>query len=274
MKPLTLLLFILAAVVFLKLFALLFEARLTFFPFKGLDDTPRHRGIPYEDFRVTTMDGETIHGWKIDHPAPLADILYFHGNGGNLSIWLPILESLHRQGFRIVAPDYRGYGLSTGSPSERGLYRDIDAVVDRYWAQPRRPGIPTLYWGRSLGATMAAYAATRRAPDGLILEGAFPSARSVLTTNPVLAVLGLFSSYRFPTAAFLAGVHVPVLVMHGDADRVIPYRLGEQLYSAIRGRKRFHRIAGGDHNDLSPPHPEAYWGAVRQLVADVGKPKS
>lgn len=268
-KLASLLLTVLVAAAILKLLAIFFEARLAFFPFKGLDETPRDRGIPYEDHRVTTADGETLHGWVLPHPSPAAQVLYFHGNGGNLSIWLAILEGLRRRGIAVVAFDYRGYGQSTGSPSERGLYRDTDAILDRFWGRVHRPGSPVIYWGRSLGGTLAAYAATKRAPDGLVLEGSFPSVRALVRTNLVMAVLGWFSSYRFPTADLMAGVNRPVLVIHGDADSVIPFRLGEQLFSTLRGPKHFHRIAGGDHNDASPAEPDDYWNAVKRFIADV-----
>ncbi len=116
---------------------------------------------------------------------------YFHGNGGNLSIWAPILAGIARQGYAVTAFDYRGYGNSTGRPSERGLYRDVDAIVERFWSEPRPAG-PVVYWGRSLGRAMAAYAATVRAPDGLIRESTSPDVRSLVRTQPLLALLAVF----------------------------------------------------------------------------------
>jgi fermentation-respiration switch protein FrsA (DUF1100 family) len=116
---------------------------------------------------------------------------------------------------------------------------------------------------------MAAYAARVRAPRGLILESGFPDARSVVRSSPPLLVLSLFASYRFATARHLQSVNVPVLVMHGDRDRVIPYALGRTLFEGIRGPKTFVTIAGGDHNDLVPPDPQPYWAAVEQFIRTV-----
>jgi uncharacterized protein len=131
-----------------------------------------------------------------------------------------------------------------------------------------------VYWGRSLGATMAAYAASVRAPRGLILESGFPDARSVIRSSPPLLLLSVFSSYRFATARHLQSVNVPVLVMHGDRDSVIPYALGRALFDGIHGTKTFVTIAGGDHNDLAPLDAQAYWAAIDAFVDALRAPAS
>ena len=146
-----------------------FEPRFAFFPATGETVTPREFGVEYEAFAVTARDGKRLQAWALRHPAPRALVVYFHGNGGNLSVWAPILAGIARQGFSVLAFDYRGYGRSTGRPTEAGLYRDVDAVVEHFWGNSR-PAVPVVYWGWSLGVAMAAYAATVRAPDGLILE--------------------------------------------------------------------------------------------------------
>ena len=163
----------------------------------------------------------------------------------------------------MLAFDYRGYGVSTGRPTERGLYGDADAVLERFWsAAPQRR--PIVYWGRSLGTAVAAYAATVRTPDGLILESGFSDARSLVRTSPVLAFLALFSTYRFPGAEFLRHVNAPVLVMHGDNDHVIPIAHGRRLFGSIGGQKQFFTIRGGDHR----PDP------VPQEVRSVRAPRA
>jgi len=247
----------------------LVEARFAFFPSVGDTPPPAEPGIQITPWSVTTRDGERLQGWSLEPAAPRALVLYFHGNGGNLSIWAPILAGVARHGFAVVAFDYRGYGTSTGLPTEQGLYRDVDAVVERFRTLPRRP-LPVVYWGRSLGTTMAAYATTVAAPDGVILESGFPDARSVTATSPVLALLALFSSYRFPTADFMRRFvpPPPALVMHGDRDSVVPIALGRALFARINEPKTFVTIRGGDHNDAAPPDP-AYWPQVDHFVAGL-----
>ncbi len=270
---------LIAIVAVLALLVRMVEPRLAFYPLAGESTTPADFGLAYQTLSVTTRDGERLHGWRLapqlsgeGGPAarenPRAHIVYFHGNGGNLSIWAPILAGLARRGYAVTAFDYRGYGSSAGRPSERGLYRDADAVLERFWSGPPLQG-PVIYWGRSLGGAMAAYAASTRAPNGVILESAFPDVRTLVRSSPPMALLSLFSTYRFPAAEFLQNVRSPALVMHGDADSVIPFGQGRALFERIPGPKRFVTIAGGDHNDLTPRDPEAYWKAVDQFIAGL-----
>src|SRR6185295_5247819 len=171
------------------------EPSLAFFPTAGEDVTPRDFSRRFEALTLTTADGERLHAWQLPADAPRAQIVYFHGNGGNLSVWAPILVPLAQRGYSVLAVDYRGYGLSSGRPSERGLYRDVDAVIERTW-RDRDPRLPLVYWGRSLGTTMAAYAASVRPPDRIILESGFPDVGAVVRSSPLLVLLTPFSSYR------------------------------------------------------------------------------
>ncbi len=118
---------------------------------------------------------------------------------------------------------------------------------------------------------MAAYGATVRPPDGLILEAGFPDARAAVRGSAVLRLLSLLASYRFPTAEFVNRAQRPVLVLHGDRDSVIPIELGRELFDRIQTRKQFAVIAGGDHNDGVPRDGDAYWTAVEQFVAGIGR---
>ena len=241
------------------------EPRFAFFPSAGESTTPSEFGVPFTAMTLTTSDGERLQAWRLTGTDSRALVVYFHGNGGNLSIWAPILSDLARHGFDVLALDYRGYGLSTGRPTESGVYRDADAVLE-HLSTANSGSRPVIYWGRSLGTAVAAYAASRRRPDGIILEAGFPDARAVVRTSPVLALLSIFSTYRFPTAERLAGVSTPALVLHGDADGVIPFALGRALFDRLSGDKTFVAIPGGDHNDAKPADEHVYWEAVDSFV--------
>jgi fermentation-respiration switch protein FrsA (DUF1100 family) len=260
-----------AALVVLAGLVRVLEPRLAFFPLAGETVTPREFGLPYEQETVDTRDGERLRAWSIVRPRARARVLYFHGNGGNLSVWAPILAGVAERGYSVFAFDYRGYGASSGRPSERGLYRDVEAVLERFWRAAAADGAPVAYWGRSLGAAMAAYAATLRAPDGLILESGFPDARALIGASPVLRLLAPFSTYRFAARDFVRrlGPAVPVLVLHGDDDHVVPFAQGQALYEAVAAPKRFVTIRGGDHNDVAAPDPDAYWSAVGEFVGSL-----
>jgi fermentation-respiration switch protein FrsA (DUF1100 family) len=252
------------------------EPRLMFVPSVGETQTPRTIGLEYRPLDIATADGETIAAWWMPYPAARADVVYFHGNGGNLSMWLPILAGVQASGLNVLAFDYRGYGRSTGVPTEEGLYRDAEAVL-RELARVRQEvdsaehvaPRPIIYWGRSLGGPVAAHAAMAVRPDGLILESTFPTKASVIRRNLVLRALNLLTSYRFDTAAMLRGFTGPTLVMHGDADSVVPYAAGRELFDALAGPKRLVTLRGADHNDLFPAARREYWQAVEQLVAQA-----
>lgn len=262
---------ILVSILALKLLVVWLEPRIAFYPMRGVQETPAAAGLAYVDVAITTEDGETLHAWWLEHPQPRAQAVYFHGNGGNLSLWLDVFVDLRRRGFSVLAVDYRGYGASSGSPTETGLYRDTDAAIRTFDSRLRKPTAPVIYWGRSIGAPFAAYAATKSPPAALVLEAPISSLRDVLRTNPVLWLLSFFSSYRFSASTFVRQADVPLLVIHGDRDSIVPHAAGRRVFDDARtGRKTFVTIDGADHNDLHVANPTAYWRAIDAFVADVG----
>jgi len=250
----------------LKLLVSWFEPRAVFFPSRGEQETPARLGIPYTPLRLTTGDGTSIAAWQLEPESPKADIVYFHGNGGNLSLWLPVFATLHSFGYRVLAIDYRGYGTSEGRPSERGIYEDAETAV-RHASRGRDPKRRLIYWGRSLGGPVAAAAARAVAPDALILESTFPDKGAVLRGNPVMRLLNVFSAYRLDTLAHLRGFTRPVLVVHGDRDRVIPYMLGRELYEKLEAPKTFVTLRDADHNDLFQATDTTYWTPIHEFIA-------
>ena len=244
------------------------EPRIAFYPTRGETETPRNYGMPFDAQDIVTPEGDHLRAWIMRAPNARANIVYFHGNGGNLSNWAPILTGIVQHGYSVFAFDYRGYGLSTGRPTELGLYHDVGIIASRAWNEDGN-GVPTIYWGRSLGATMAAYATTVRAPDGLILESGFSNARAAIRDSPVLVVLSLLGTYRFPTAEFANRTPRPTLVMHGTNDSVIPFAAGRDLFERLDGPKQFLAIEGGDHNDATPRQAENYWAAIDRFVTSL-----
>ena len=257
-----------AAIVALAILVRWMEPKIAFYPTRGETETPRTYGVPFDALDVVTPEGDHLRAWIMRAASPRAKIVYFHGNGGNLSNWAPILAGIVQHGYSVFAFDYRGYGLSTGRPTELGLYHDVGIIANRAW-NGEGDHVPVIYWGRSLGATMAAYATTVRAPDGLILESGFANTRSAICDSPVLVILSLFGSYGFPTAEFANRTKRPTLVIHGTSDGVIPFAAGRDLFERLEGPKQFVSIEGGDHNDAIPRNTETYWAAIDLFVASL-----
>jgi fermentation-respiration switch protein FrsA (DUF1100 family) len=150
------------------------------------------------------------------------------------------------------------------------VYRDAEAAV-RYAAAHRTADRPLVFWGRSLGASVAAFATTVLTPDALVLESGFPDKASVAREYPLLRVLNAFASYRFPTVELLRGFAKPVLVLHGDRDSVIPFALGRELFDRLEApRKEFVVLTGADHNDFFGPDNDTYWGAILEFFGRLG----
>ena len=259
-----------AGLVMFKAFIGALEPRFVFFPSAGEDRNPASLAIKYEAVRLTTADGESLAAWQLEPEDPIADVVYFHGNGGNLSVWLPVFAALHAHRLRVLAVDYRGYGLSSGRPSEEGVYRDAEAVVKHATAgQPKSAGLPLVFWGRSLGGPIAAAATRVVRPDGLILESSFADKAAVVRSHPVLRMLNVFGAYRFETVKLLTDFSGPVLVIHGNRDSVVPFALGRELHGLLNTPKRFVEIAGADHNDLIDASRSDYWTPVLEFVAGL-----
>ncbi len=263
-----------AGLLALKLLVLLAEPHLTFLPVRDLTLTPAAFGLPFEDIAMTTDDGETVHGWFIPAEVPAGDrppptIVHFHGNAENIAPYSMLGRLTHDAGFNLLLVDYRGFGRSSGRPSEAGIYRDGEAAL-RYLRS--RPGIDTgriIVWGRSIGACVAVHlAAVDHGIAGLVLESSFTSARELLWHGGaiVLYPLSFLATYRFDQAGKMAGVTAPILFVHGTDDRIAPFRLGRRLHDLAPGPKTFLAIKGGGHNDLLAHHADTLWAGVRGFV--------
>lgn len=221
-----------------------------FRPSRDILKTPADLGIPYDQCFIESEEGVRLCAWHLQPDNPVGSLIYFHGNGGNLGVLNEILAMLYRERLQVFAVDYRGYGWSTGAPSEQGLYADALAAVDYFNANFRDPKLGLVYWGRSLGSSVAAYAAQTYPPDGLVLETAFPSKASLVEHYPRLKPFQPFSRYKFDTAKYLEGHQFPILLLHGDKDRTVPLKQGQQLYTALSEPKEFWRVPGGGHVDI------------------------
>ena len=246
------------------------EPHLTFHPMAGLTDSPGDRDLDFEEVDIETPDGERLRAWFLPHPDALAEVVFFHGNAGNLSLWLDLLIELRSQQLAVLAVDYRGFGASSGSPTEEGLLLDAAATVQAFWETIHQPDRKVVYWGRSLGGVAAAHAAKVREPDGLILEATFPDKQSLLRHYPILRMVSPFSRYRLATVEHLSNRRCPVLVIHGSHDRVVPVSQGHLLFEQLKAPKKLLIVEGAGHNEVEAIDSEVYWEGIVTFLKGLG----
>jgi fermentation-respiration switch protein FrsA (DUF1100 family) len=235
-------------------------------------DWARGQQLGFEEVKIASSGETKLHGWYFDHPERQAVVLFLHGNGGNVATWAePVRELAERHRLSVLLFDYRGYGKSNGEPTEFGLRDDADAA--RTWLA-RRTDVAEqsiVLFGQSLGGAVAVDAATNgKPPRGLVLVSTFTSAPKVASHHIPWLPAGLVMSQRFPSESRLKEYERPLLVSHGDADRVIPFEQGEKLFAAAASKeKQFVRHVGGDHNDPLPRQfHEAFAAFLQRLPAE------
>lgn len=237
-------------------------------PERMLTGAPGAVGLPYEELRFAAEDGPDLHGWWIPGRRPGPAVVFFHGNAGNVSHRLDILRRLHdRVGLGVLIFDYRGYGKSSGSPSEEGLYADARAA--RALARTRGwDGGGLVLYGRSLGAAVALRSAVESPPLGCVLEAAFTSLEDLARLHyPVLSHLLMpWVRGQYPNLAAVRGLSSPVLFLHGDRDTIAPIGMGWRLFDAAPGEKRFRTLLGAGHDDAPFVGGDAYWEAWEDFL--------
>ena len=258
-------------VTFLVLWSQL-EKRFVFFPVAEMLYTPNDAGLEYEDVRFQTSDGLTLQGWFIPARANAGSSvtwLWFHGNGGNIGHRIDELALAHRRtGANIFIFDYRGYGQSEGSPSERGVYLDSRAALGYLAARPDVDRDRIVYQGHSLGAAVAVGLAVAQPPLALVLVSPFASVRDMAQLTLPFPPAAWLVRNHFDSLSRIREVNVPLLVLHGDQDGTVPMSQGRKLFAAANEPKRFQALAGAEHNDTYLAAVEQYWGAIEAFLSE------
>ena len=248
----------------------LLQSRLLFFPnmpSREFAATPDRVGLSFESVQFTTEDGVRLDGWFVPAGAPRGVLLFFHGNAGNISHRLDSLQLFHELGLSTLIFDYRGYGRSEGKVSEQGTYRDGEAAWRYLTAERGIPERSIVYFGRSLGASIAAHLAMKRPPGALILESAFTSVPDVgARAYPFLPVRWL-ARFQYNTQEYLRSVSAPVLVIHSPQDEVIPFKFGRALFASANEPKQFLEIRGG-HNEGFQLSGKDYTDGIDEFLRD------
>lgn len=235
---------------YLGLGALMYFAQrsLMYFP-ERVRTAPAAAGFPQaEEVVLDAPDGEKIIVWHVPPRAEAPVVLYFHGNGGSLRLRVDRFRKLAGAGVGLVALSYRGYGGSSGKPTETGFINDARAAYD--FAAARYSAAKLVPWGESLGTGVAVALAAEKPVGRVILESPFTSTADIAAAQYPFLPVRLLMKDQFRSDRRIMQVKAPVLILHGEADGIIPFAYGERLFTMIPGAKRFVRFPRGSHNDL------------------------
>ena len=242
------------------------EERFIFYPERRIERTPDHYRLAFDNVWFRAPDGPRLNGWFVPHPKAKTTLLWFHGNAGNISHRLENIRLLHEKiPVHIFIFDYRGYGQSEGTASEEGTYRDATGALEYLRSRRDIDARRIVFFGRSLGAAVAADLAAREECHALILETPFVSVREMARVALPLPIGPLLRT-RYDVLEKIRSVRAPLLVLHGDQDEVVPYAQGKRVFEAAPGPKEFYTIRGARHNDTYRIGGDAYFQALKDFM--------
>ena len=247
------------------LIVFVFQSRLVYYPEVGREVavTPQSYGLAFEPAEIRTSDGETLHAWWVPAERARGSVLLFHGNAGNISHRLDYLQMFNRLRYSTLVVDYRGYGNSTGRPSEEGTYRDAEAAWD-YLRQSKsvRPR-ELVVAGESLGCAVATWLAARIQPGAVLLFSPFTSVSDLGAEIYWFLPVRLISRIGYDNIENLKRLRAPLFVAHSRDDDIIPFGHGRRVFESAGEPKAFLEMRGGHNQGFIFTRPE--W--VGQMAA-------
>jgi fermentation-respiration switch protein FrsA (DUF1100 family) len=248
----------------------LYQSKLVFYPVREFAVTPDQLDLTYKNVFVNVTSEERVHGWYFSATNPGDDrkepvVLFCHGNAGNISHRLQTVELLLDLSVDVFLFDYRGYGQSDGSPGESNVYADAEACHNWLVQQEGVPPEKIIFFGRSLGGSVAIELAQRVKCGGLIVESSFTSAKEMGKRMFPFIPIQYILKYKFDSIKKISSVSCPILVTHSPDDEVIPFEMGERLFAAACPPKRFVTLRGG-HNEREYFFDTQYKSALHNLI--------
>lgn len=231
----------------------------------SMNDAPAAMGVAEMTVvRLVTADGLDLASWYAPPQPGAPVVVYYHGNAGNIAMRAFKARRFLDAGFGMLLVGYRGFGGNPGRPSEHGLYADGRAALDWLAGQGIDGGRVVIY-GESLGTGVAVQMAVERPPAALVLEAPFTSATDVAAAIYPFLPVRLLMRDRFDNLAKIQALAAPLLVVHGEADRIVPFRFGKRLFEAAPQPKQAVFLPQANHNDLYD------WGAGDAIVEFLAK---
>jgi hypothetical protein len=242
------------------------ESFFIYFPQSRFDFRPEEFRLAYKDAYFGTEDGEKLHGWLFQGAEGGPVILHLHGNAGNISHRLDLVQPFLSRGLSVLLVDYRGFGRSSGSPSERGLYTDGLAawayLVEKENIAPER----IVLHGHSIGAAVAIEVALQRPVRGVVIESPFTSTKDMARTMPLFALFSPLFPAHYNNLEKIHRVNAPKLIIHGDRDEIVPFAMGQKLFQTAAEPKLFYPVKGAGHNDVFVVGGERYFEMLAEFA--------
>lgn len=224
-----------------------FERHLIFFPDRVIEATPLSYGLSFEELNLETAGGKKINAWFIPAASSSPVVVFCHGNAGNIGHRLDKIRIFHALGLGVLIFDYRGYGRSSGTPSEKGTYLDAEAAYS-FLVSRNIKAEEMVFYGESLGCAVALELAARHKPAGLILESAFTSTEDLGKVFFPRLPVRFMVSFKYANLSKIPAINCPVLVLHSKDDEIVPFEMGKKLFAAARSPKEF-LVMRGSHNE-------------------------
>lgn len=257
---------LIALILLILVLVYFFQSKLLFFPQKLQKDFSFKFSLPHEE-KFISYNNEIVHGLLFRAKNAKARMIYFHGNRGALDTWGQVgVDLSNTLQSDILILDYPGYGKSTGGLplSEKPLYESAEAAFDEFIATTDKT-LPIIVYGRSLGSAVASHLAAKKTVQALILETPYTSMKAM--ANHVFPYLPSFLvRYDLDNTKNTQELNIPILIMHGTQDAVIPFTQGNTL-AKQKSNTEFIAIEGGGHNTLA--NYSTYWNEVEKFVAKI-----
>ncbi len=246
------------------------QRRLIYFPTQGVPDAAAV--LPgVEEVTYPTEDGLSLGAWFVpaEEEANGGTVVVFNGNAGNRADRTPLAEALVGRGYAVLFVDYRGYGGNPGRPSEEGLAADARAAVAYLRTRSDFDPNRLVYFGESLGAAVALGLAEHQPPAALVLRSPFTSLPDIASIHYPFLPTSLLLWDRYPNLETIQRIDVPVMIIAGSADSIVPVGQSRKLYEAASGLKRLLVIDGADHNDFALTAGDRLMNEVVVFLDDV-----
>jgi uncharacterized protein len=246
------------------------QARFIFAPSTQSLDTPKNFGKSYQEVWLPTQPSGRLYGWWV--PAKgTKTLLYLHGSGANIGLDAKHVNRFSDMGLSVFSFDYRGYGKSEGAfPSEAAVYVDAQRAWDYLTQERKIPPSQILIYGHSLGGAIAIELASHH-PEaaGLIVQSSFTSGVDMARNDFWTAIFpaDLLLKQRFESIHKVPNIKLPVLFLHGEADRRIPFAMSKRLFAASGSpHKQLHTFPGADHDNVGEVAGAAYTKTVMDFI--------